>query len=279
MISSPNHSIVARQKLIALQEPIVMGIINFSQDSFYTSSTVKTNSNLLKKVETQVTEGALIVDLGAMSSRPGSDYTSLEIELELFRKFLPSIVSEFPNVVFSIDTHRSETARYCLEEGAAIINDITAGTGDKDLLDLVAHYQVPYIAMHMQKSPSVMQDNPQYDNVVLEVLDYLIEKLALYREKGIHDVIIDPGFGFGKTIQQNYQLLRELSDFRIMDCPILVGLSRKSMIYRPLNTTPEEALNGTTALQMYALQQGAHILRVHDVKAAVETIKLFELLK
>ncbi len=279
MISSPYHSIVLNQKLVSLQAPIVMGIINLSPDSFYVSSVAKAQTNLLKKVEKHGIEGALIVDIGAMSSRPGSQFISSEDEFAIYKQFLPLAIKEFPNVFFSIDTHRSKIAKYCLDQGAAMINDITAGLGDETMFDVIAEFQVPYILMHMQKSPDVMQDKPDYKNVVLEVLDFLIQRVGELRERGVHDIIIDPGFGFGKTIEHNYQLLKGLSDFRILDCPILAGISRKSMIYKTLEITPEMALNGTSALHMLALMNKANILRVHDVKEAMEVVKLYELIK
>lgn len=276
---APALSINCRGELLDLSVPVVMGILNLSQDSFYGPSAVAGEKMLLDKADVQLSEGAAILDIGAMTSKPGSTYISPEEEWKLLEPALKSLRKQFPRAILSIDTHRKATAERCLDLGADIINDITGGDGDSNMFALIAERNCPYIMMHMQGNPQTMQKNPEYEDVTREVLDYFIKKLGVLREMGAKDVVLDPGFGFGKTLSHNYQLLRELKEFSFLECPILAGMSRKSMINKVLGTSPAEALNGTTALNMVALMGGAHILRVHDVKEAVQCVQLYEALK
>ncbi len=278
MILSPK-TLNCKGQLISLESPLIMGIINITQDSFYKDSRIQDTSSLKLKVSKMVEEGVDILDLGATSSRPGSTISTPNDEIEKLLPAIDLVLTEFPHMIISIDTIHSQVADTCLKSGAHIINDITAGTYDKYMMETVASHAAPYVMMHMKGLPSTMQDNPQYDDVVMDVLKFLKDRLNAALSSGIKDIIIDPGFGFGKTIKNNYELLQQLEIFNLLDCPILVGLSRKSMIYKALEISPEEALNGTTALNMIALMKGSHILRVHDVKEAKETIKLFKQLK
>lgn len=223
-------------------------------------------------------EGAEILDLGGMSSRPGAEVIDTAEELRRVIPAVESIHREFPEAIISVDTIRSEVAKAAVQAGAAMINDISAGKLDEALYPTLGELQVPYVLMHMQKRPENMQEAPAYENVVQEVLDFLILETDKLRQHGVKDILIDPGFGFGKSIEHNYELLRSLHVFQILDLPVLVGISRKSMIYKLLDTSPEDALNGTSALHLAALQEGAKILRVHDVKEAVEVIKLWQML-
>lgn len=275
----PRTTINCRGRLVDLRRPVVMGILNINDDSFYSGSRFSGTDNLLKAAESMLSAGAAILDIGGMSSRPGAEVISAEEEL---RRVLPAITNihrEFPDAILSVDTIRSTVAREAVQAGAAMINDISAGKLDQELYPTLGELQVPYVLMHMQKRPENMQEAPTYDNVVQDVLDFLIAEIHTLRQHGVKDILIDPGFGFGKSVEHNYELLRSLHVFRMLDLPLLVGISRKSMIYKPLGIGPEQALNGTTALHMAALQQGAGMLRVHDVKEAVETIRLWELLK
>ncbi|MEM7382560.1 MAG: dihydropteroate synthase [Bacteroidota bacterium] len=262
--------------LIDLSRPKVMGILNLTPDSFYDGGKYQENNALLSQVEKMMAEGADFIDLGGYSSRPGADDVSEEEEL---RRLLPAvelILQNFPQALLSIDTFRSKVARKCLEIGAAMINDITAGEADTDMLTTIADFNCPYVMMHMKGTPQTMQRLNTYDNLLEEVLYYFSVKLAEARKLGINDLIIDPGFGFAKDLKQNYQLLKGLNRFQTLNVPILAGLSRKSMIYKKLNTDASGALNGSTALHMVALEKGSNILRVHDVKEAVECVELFE---
>lgn len=275
----PRTTINCRGRLVDLRRPVVMGILNINDDSFFSGSRFSSTDNLLKAAESMLSAGAAILDIGGMSSRPGAEVISAEEEL---RRVLPAITNihrEFPDAILSVDTIRSTVAREAVQAGAAMINDISAGKLDQELYPTLGELQVPYVLMHMQKRPENMQEAPTYDNVVQDVLDFLIAEIHALRQHGVKDILIDPGFGFGKSVEHNYELLRSLHVFRMLDLPLLVGISRKSMIYKPLGIGPEQALNGTTALHMAALQQGAGMLRVHDVKEAVETIRLWELLK
>lgn len=275
----PRTTINCRGRLVDLRRPVVMGILNINDDSFFSGSRFSSTDNLLKAAESMLSAGAAILDIGGMSSRPGAEVISAEEEL---RRVLPAITNihrEFPDAILSVDTIRSTVAREAVQAGAAMINDISAGKLDQELYPTLGELQVPYVLMHMQKRPENMQEAPTYDNVVQDVLDFLIAEIHTLRQHGVKDILIDPGFGFGKSVEHNYELLRSLHVFRMLDLPLLVGISRKSMIYKPLGIGPEQALNGTTALHMAALQQGAGMLRVHDVKEAVETIRLWELLK
>jgi dihydropteroate synthase len=265
-------SLSSRGRLLSLAEPVVMGILNATPDSFYTG-TLHPDA-LLGLAEKMLYEGATILDVGGASTRPGAEEVS---EAEELRRVLPvveAMAQRFPGAWLSVDTFRVRVAEACIEAGAHIINDISAGS-DEAMLDTIARLRVPYIAMHMQGTPRTMQQNPQYEDVVREVFDFLKEAVLRCRSLGIYDVIVDPGFGFGKTLTHNYALLNELSTLRALGQPVLAGLSRKSMICRALHLTPAGALNGTTALHMAALREGASILRVHDVGEAVECVRLF----
>lgn len=262
-------------RLVSLDEPQVMGILNVTPDSFFATSRCRSEEEIRQRVCMMRREGATMVDIGAYSSRPGAEEVSVEEEL---RRLLPAIGivrEEWPDAIISVDTFRSEVARQAVEAGADIINDISGGEMDKDMFRTVAELHVPYILMHMQGTPQDMQKAPHYDNLMCEVFRSLGERVEELHEMGVADVIVDPGFGFGKTMAQNYEMMARLGEFRLLGCPILVGISRKSMVYRLLDTTPEESLNGTTALNTIALMNGASILRVHDVREAVEAIKIY----
>lgn len=267
-------------QLMEFNHTQVMGILNVTPDSFYAHSRKQTETEILARAHQIVDEGASIIDLGAYSSRPNALDVSESEEMQRLRNALQIIRRELPDAILSIDTFRADVARMCVEEyGAAIINDISAGQMDNRMFPTIAQLGVPYIIMHMQGTPQDMQDSPHYDNLLKEVFYYFSEKVQRLRDLGVKDIILDPGFGFGKTIEHNYQLMNHLEEFNVFQLPLLVGISRKSMIYKLLGTTPEEALNGTTVLNTIALQKGAHLLRVHDVKAAVETVALTEKMK
>ncbi|WP_394970482.1 dihydropteroate synthase [uncultured Croceitalea sp.] len=261
--------------LIDLSTPKVMGVLNLTPDSFYDGGKYKSESDILKKVEKMLFEGTTFIDIGAYSSRPGATNISEEEELKRITPIIEFVLNKFPQVLISIDTFRSKVAARCIEMGASIINDISAGKLDEQMLDTVAKYQVPYIMMHMKGNPQNMKEMTNYDDLLKDILFYFSERVQAARSKKINDIILDPGFGFAKNIQQNYRLLANLNLLKTFDLPILAGLSRKSMIYKPLKNTAQEALNGTTALNMLALNSGASILRVHDVKEALECITLF----
>lgn len=261
-------------RLLVIDEPIVMGIINITPDSFYSGSRKKTVDDVLHTSEKMLNEGATVLDIGGQSTRPGSQALNADEELSRVAVAIEAIAKEFPQAFISIDTYHASVAKACVEAGACIVNDISSGDMDLKMLETVALLRVPYIAMHMKGTPSTMQQHAQYENISREVLDYFINKTEQCRLAGIHDVIVDVGFGFAKTIAHNFTLLKELNVFRMLDKPVMVGLSRKSTIYKTLGTSAEEALNGTTVLHTISLLNGANILRVHDVKEAVETIKL-----
>ena len=265
-------------KLLTLERPIVMGIVNVTPDSFFAGSRIDGERALRTRLDELIREGAAIADLGAYSSRPGADEVSLEEEMKRLRPALQLLRDEYPTLPVSVDTFRSEVARMAVEEyGAAIINDISGGGLDPEMYRTVSHLQVPYILMHMKGDPQTMQSLTDYQDITLEVLDYFIKRIGLLLDLGLHDIILDPGFGFSKTTEQNYELLAHLDILtQTLRQPLLVGLSRKSMIYRPLGCTPEEALGGTTFLHALALERGAKILRVHDVRPAAEAITLYE---
>ncbi|RAR48946.1 dihydropteroate synthase [Flavobacterium lacus] len=264
--------------LIDLSSPSVMGILNVTPNSFYDGGRYQQETEILKRVEVMLTEGADFVDIGAYSSKPNAEFVSEEQELSRLLPILKSVLKEFPTTIISVDTFRSEIAKASIENGAAIINDISAGSLDDKMMEMVAKFQVPYIMMHMKGTPQTMMNLTKYDDIVKELLFYFSEKIAQARSFGINDLIIDPGFGFAKTVEQNYEVMQKLQLFESLELPVLAGVSRKSMIYKPLESTPEKALNGTTALNMIALTKGASILRVHDVKEAVECVKLFSLM-
>jgi len=268
-----------RGKLLDLSRPVVMGIINITDDSFYANSRTKSLHLVLEKAAQHLEEGAAILDIGAQSTRPGAPVVGAAEEVAQLLPAIHAIINKYPAAILSIDTYHASVAEKAILAGAAIINDISAGDMDPEMLTTAGRLQVPYIAMHMQGTPATMQQQPHYEDVSREVLDYFIQKIAHCRAAGIKDVILDPGFGFGKTLAHNYQLLAHLHTFEILGVPILAGISRKSMIYKLLNITAAEALNGTTIVNTLALQQGAHILRVHDVKAAVEAVKVLAYMK
>ncbi len=256
------------------KDPKVMGIVNLTPDSFYDGNQYTTEKAILKRVETILKEGGEIIDLGAFSSRPGADFVSYKEERRRLINPLKSIVKHFPDSVLSIDTYRAAIARESVGEGATIINDISAGNLDPEMFATVAQMQVPYIMMHMKGTPKNMQSNTEYDDVVQDIIGFFQAKINRLKDLNFDQIIIDPGFGFGKTTQQNYQTLNKLHDFVKLNFPVLVGISRKSMLYKLLQITPAEALNATTVAHTIALLNGAKILRVHDVKEAVEAIKI-----
>jgi dihydropteroate synthase len=263
--------------LYSLDKPKVMGILNLTPDSFFEGSRVPDKENSwLYEAEKKIKEGADFLDLGGYSTRPGATHISVEDEINRVLPALKAIKKHFPDTLLSIDTFRAEVADAAVAEGADLVNDISAGSLDEDMLPLVAKLGVPYIAMHIKGTPQTMQSETDYKELLPEILSYFSAKIEQFRKLGIKDVIIDPGFGFAKTREQNFEVLRNLKSFQQLGLPMLAGLSRKSMIYKTLETSAEEALNGTTALNMFALTQGANILRVHDVKEAKETIQLFE---
>lgn len=265
----------ANGKLLDLSTPCVMGILNATPDSFYAGSRMQTEAQIARRVEQMAQEGAGIMDVGAYSSRPGAADVSAKEEMERLRTALGVVRRLQPDAIVSVDTFRADVARMCVEEsGAAIINDISGGELDKDMFATVARLQVPYVLMHMQGTPQDMQQRPHYDSLLEDVFLYFARKVQQLRDLGVKDIILDPGFGFGKTLEHNYELLAHLEDFRIFELPLLAGVSRKSMIYRLLDTTPAEALNGTTVVHSICLLKGADILRVHDVRQAVEAVKI-----
>lgn len=274
-----DFTIRCKGKLIDLSRPAVMGIINVTDDSFYADSRTRELHHIIDRAGDMLEEGAIMLDIGAQSTRPGAPEVGAATELERLLPAIHGILHHFPEAILSIDTYHAAVAEKCVLAGAAIINDVSSGDMDPLMLETVGRLQVPYIAMHMQGTPADMQQNPEYNNVSQEVLDYFIRKVAKCREAGITDLIIDPGFGFGKTLEHNYQLLKDLEIFEILEAPILIGVSRKSMIYRLLGNSASEALNGTTVVQTLALQKGAAILRVHDVKEAVEATRIVAYLK
>lgn len=263
-------------KLISLDQPKVMGILNVTPDSFFDGGKYKDESSILQQVEKMLFQGATFIDIGAYSSRPGALEVDEATELQRITPIVTLILQHFPDTILSIDTFRSNVAKACIERGAAIINDISAGVQDKNMLSTIAELKVPYIMMHMRGTPQNMQQKTGYEDILKEILFFFSERLAAAKALGITDMIIDPGFGFAKNLKQNYELLNHMEVLNVIEHPLLAGISRKSMIYKTLNTTAEHALNGTTALHMVCLQKGAKILRVHDVKEAVECIKLFE---
>lgn len=260
--------------LIDVTIPKVMGILNCTPDSFYDGGNYKSDIQLLSQTEKMLTEGATFIDVGAYSSKPNASFVTEEEEILRLIPVITIILKEFPQTILSADTFRSNVAKIAIENGAAIINDISAGNLDKAMMETVAKLQVPYIMMHMKGAPQTMQSLTQYENIIKELLFYFSEKIALARSFGINDIIIDPGFGFAKTLDQNYELLQKLELFNLLELPLLAGISRKSMIHKTLEITAEDSLNGTTVLNTIALYKGAKILRVHDVKEAVECVKL-----
>jgi dihydropteroate synthase len=272
------YSLNLKGRLVTIDRPWVMGIINVTPDSFYSGSRVTDEQALVERVLSMLADGADVIDLGACSTRPGSEQVDAQGEMERLQWALAAIRRVAPDTIVSIDTYRADVARRCVEEwGADIINDISGGTIDKEMFATVASLRVPYVLMHMRGTPETMSSLTDYDNVTADVLEWLARRIDELRQMGVADVIADPGFGFAKTLEQNYEMLTRLNAFHALNAPLLVGVSRKRMIYTPLGCTADEALNGTTVVNTMALTQGAHILRVHDVKAAAEAVKLVAL--
>jgi dihydropteroate synthase len=265
--------------LIDVSSPKVMGILNITPDSFYDGGKYKNEADILSQTEKMLTEGATFIDVGAYSSRPGAAHISEKEELKRILPVIDLLVKYFPEIIISVDTFRSEIAKKTIENGAAIINDISGGKMDEKMFQTVAELQVPYILMHMLGTPQNMQQNPVYEDVTKDIIRFFSEQIFKLHQLKMNDIIIDMGFGFGKTLQHNYEILSNLALFKNLDAPILIGVSRKSMLYKPLDITANEALNATTAANTIALLNGANILRVHDVKEAVEAIKIVNQLR
>ena len=262
-------------KLLDLSKPVVMGILNATPDSFYAGSRMGSQDELLEKAGLMLEEGALMLDIGGYSTRPGAAAIGEQEETERMEWAVGPLVKNFPDAIISVDTFRSQVAKRAIAIGAHIINDVSGGTLDPEMFDIVGSLRVPYVLMHMRGTPQTMSQMTNYQQLVPEILKDLKEKLNLLRAKGVTDIIIDPGFGFAKNTEQNFELLHHLAEFQLLGCPVLAGLSRKATIYKTLGTTAAEALNGTSVLNTLAVSQGASILRVHDVKAAVEVVKLW----
>jgi dihydropteroate synthase len=260
--------------LIDLSIPKVMGILNVTPNSFYDGGKHKNINSIIHQVDKMLSEGADFIDVGAYSSKPNAEFVSQDEEIKRLVHIIKELVNTFPNIIISVDTFRAEVAKIAVENGVAMINDISAGLLDEKMLQTVAYLKVPYIMMHLKGNPQTMQTLAKYDDIVKEMIFYFSERIEKARSFGISDIIIDPGFGFAKTVEQNYEVLQKMELFSLFELPLLAGISRKSMIYKVLENSPTEALNGTTVLNTIALQKGAKILRVHDVKEAVECIKL-----
>ncbi|CUM74577.1 dihydropteroate synthase [Bacteroides salyersiae] len=264
-------------QLLDLSVPQVMGILNVTPDSFYAGSRMQTEADIAQRAQQILSEGASIIDIGAYSSRANAENISSEEEMHRLRMGLEVLKRNHPDAIISVDTFRADVAEWCVEEyGVAIINDIAAGEMDSEMFETVARLGVPYIMMHMQGTPQSMQAEPHYDNLLKEIFMYFAKKIQQLRDLGVKDIVLDPGFGFGKTLEHNYELMAHLEEFKVFELPLLVGISRKSMIYRLFGSTPQEALNGTTVLDTIALMKGADIIRVHDVREAVEAVKMVE---
>ena len=272
--ASEAQNLKSKSSYFSTENAIVMGILNITEDSFFDGGKYTNEEELINRCDKMLEEGAAIIDIGAQSSRPGAQVISVKQELNKLLPIIKLLKSKFPKLILSVDTYWAEVAKQCVKAGADIINDISAGELDEKMIDVIAKLQVPYIIMHMQGNPSNMQNNPTYTNVTANIISYFQQKIKQLKAKGIHNIIIDPGFGFGKTLAHNYQLLNELEEFKQFGIPLLVGTSRKSMIYKLLDNSPEQALNGTSIINTIALQKGANILRVHDVKEAIECIKI-----
>lgn len=267
-------------RLLDLSTPQVMGILNVTPDSIYSDSRMQTEKDIADRAQQIIDEGASIIDIGGYSSRPNAEHISAEEEMNRLRTGLEILNRNHPDAVISVDTFRAEVAEQCVKEyGVAMINDISAGEMDNRMFATVAELGVPYIMMHMQGTPQNMQNDPHYDNLMKEVFLYFATKVQQLRDLGVKDIILDPGFGFGKTLEHNYELMAHLDEFSVFELPLLVGVSRKSMIYKLLGVTPQDSLNGTTVLDTVALMKGAHILRVHDVREAVEAVRMTEKIK
>lgn len=278
-IFSTNQNINCRGKLINLGKPLVMGILNITEDSFFDGGKHTSEANWLTHTQKMLSEGAGIIDIGAASTRPGAKAVTAAEEAGILQPVILSIRREFPDALISIDTYHASLAEMAVDNGADIINDISGGELDKAMFATIGHLKVPYILMHMKGNPENMQQNPVYENLIEELMLYFAEKVNKLRLLGVNDIILDPGFGFAKTVEHNYRLLQNLDTLKIFELPVLVGFSRKSMINRVLGTTPAQALNGTTVLNTIALLKGAKILRVHDVKEAVEAVKLYGMME
>lgn len=275
-----NYYMNVNGRLLDLSTPQVMGILNVTPDSFYAGSRMQTETQIATRVEQMLEEGADMIDIGAYSSRPGAADISVQEEMDRLRAGLRIVRRMHPDAIVSVDTFRAAVACMCVEEyGVAIVNDISGGEMDKDMFPTVARLGVPYVLMHMQGTPQNMQQQPHYDSLLGDIFRYFARKVQQLRDLGAKDIVLDPGFGFGKTLEHNYELLAHLEDFRVFGLPLLVGVSRKSMVYNLLGTTPAEALNGTTAVNTVCLMKGADILRVHDVRQAVEAIKIITKMK
>lgn len=280
MLPYKPYSLNLRGRLVTLERPWVMGIVNITPDSFYRGSRVTDEQTLIERVSQMLDEGADVLDLGACSTRPGSEQVSAQGEMERLQWALDIVRRLAPDAILSVDTYRADVARRCVEEwGVDIINDISGGTLDAAMFETVAQLRVPYVLMHMRGTPDTMSSLTDYDDVTADVLQWMARRIDELRQMGVADVIADPGFGFAKTMEQNYEMLARLEAFHALDAPLLVGVSRKRMIYTPLGCMADEALNGTTIVNTMALERGAHILRVHDVRAAVEAVKLTALLR
>lgn len=271
-------TINCKGKLVDLSSPKVMGILNLTPNSFFDGGKYNDEKAILTQVQKMLDQGATFIDVGAYSSKPNADFVSEEEELQRLIPVIELLVNTFPEILISVDTFRSKVAENAIEAGAALINDISAGSLDVNMMQTVAKLQVPYIMMHMKGTPNTMQSLTQYDDILQEIMFYFAEKIQLARSFGVNDLIIDPGYGFAKTTEQNFELMHKSEILKHLKLPILVGISRKSMIYKTLKNNAQEALNGSTALNAFALMKGASILRVHDVKEAVETIALYEAL-
>jgi dihydropteroate synthase len=269
-------SLNCKGKMVSLEKPLVMGILNITADSFYSGSRLQNMDEILRKAEHMINEGTDILDIGGQSTRPGSERISREKEMEKVLPVIEMLKKNYDSVILSVDTYYSIVAKEAVNAGASIVNDISGGAMDKNMLETVAALGVPYVCMHIKGVPETMQQNIHYENVIIEVLNYFIQKINECRLAGINDVIIDPGFGFGKAIEHNLILLKNLSIFKMLEKPVMTGLSRKSTVYKTLNVNAEDALNGSTVLNTLALQNGANILRVHDVKEAKVTVALCE---
>lgn len=272
----PKSTLNCKGRLIQLEPAAVMGILNVTPDSFYADSRLTSVQQVIDRAGVMIDEGANILDIGGYSSRPGAEEISVNEELDRVLHMVSSLHQSFPEIPISIDTFRSQVAMEAIQQGASMVNDISGGQLDPGMWQVVSSLQAPYILMHMRGTPRTMQSMTDYQDVAVEILDWLIDKVGQLRQTGIHDILVDPGFGFGKTAQQNFQLLHQLHTLSILGLPVMVGISRKSMIWKTLGTDPADALQGTTALHLIALQQGAKILRVHDVKPARQTIQLWD---
>lgn len=279
-MKNSGYTICCRGKLFAMDEPCVMGILNITDDSFYDGGCYNILENALERAQKIYEEGAKIIDIGACSTRPGAKLVSQKDEILRLLPCIKAVRKEFPDMLISVDTVWAEVCKASVEAGADIINDISGGTFDKELFKTVGELKVPYVLMHTKGTPDKMQTNTQYEDIYMDICRYFAEKTAMLKDCGVHDIILDPGYGFAKTLEQNYLLIQRLQEFEIFDRPLLVGVSRKSMIYNLLGCSPKEALSGTIALNAWVLQtEGVKILRVHDVKAAVETIRIVQQIK